>query len=70
MLWTGDRLQNVQVFIGMDRTSYNLAAFKPGPAGSILTLPMTNVTIGQWLMVTRSLPHEQLTLCEVEVIGH
>lgn len=65
-----ERLQEVQVYIGKTRDSYKLAAYQPGLVGSILTLQTSTNNCGQWLMITRKIPHEHLTLCEVQVMGH
>ena len=63
------RLTNVHVYLGHDQANYHLAAVKLGEAGSVLTLQMNTTHTGRWLMITRSDPSEQLTLCEVFVMG-
>lgn len=67
---TGYRLENVQIFIGRDIDSYQLAAYYSGTVQSNLTIYPEHVKRGHWAMVTRNTTIEEaLTLCEVKVIG-
>lgn len=60
----------MQVYLGIDHSTYLLAAFKPGPAGSMLTLHMDTVKRGRWVMITRSIPNSVLIMCEVKVLAN
>jgi len=62
--------QNLVIYLGVDRISYRKVAFKPGQPDPIQTFPMNQTQIGRWVKVTRSPPFQQLTLCEVMVMGH
>lgn len=58
------------MYIGADRSSYQLSAYHPGPAGAILNLPIDANNQGQWVKITRREPNDILTLCEVQVMGY
>jgi len=58
------------VFIGNDRTSYQLVAFMPEEIGLMVTLLTCPIRTGRWLMITRHPPYQMLTLCEVMVMGY
>lgn len=65
------RLENVQIFIGQDNDSYQLAAYHPGAIGPTWTVYPEHVFRGRWVMITRLTDIvESAALCEVEVIGH
>ncbi|XP_053383786.1 pentraxin fusion protein-like [Mercenaria mercenaria] len=67
----GDRLRDVELYIGNERRSYRLVGFHKGVVGSVYTFELENDVFGQWVRITR-IPSviDILALCEVQVFGY
>ncbi|XP_053379429.1 fucolectin-like [Mercenaria mercenaria] len=67
----GERLRDVELYIGYGKNSYRLYGFHEDVVGSVYTFELKNVVFGQWVRITR-LPSviDYLTLCEVQVFGY
>lgn len=64
------RLNNVQLYIGLSRDTYNLQGFHAGAVDVSYCFKFAVYVSGRWVKISRSgTQTEELTLCEVQVFG-
>ncbi|KAL4218926.1 hypothetical protein ACF0H5_021513 [Mactra antiquata] len=65
------RLKDVELYIGISRSSYILRKFQSGLIGSSYTFHLSPEVEGRWVKITRTIDvdYEHLQLCEVQVFA-